>query len=74
MQLETIQNLLQISCHFNTSSITHSFVVNQGESLTVRCLKDTFVLEITSSKTQQKKQYLSVEQASTEIFEQTQAS
>ncbi len=71
MQLETIKNLLQISCNFNASSITHSFAVNQEDTLNVRCLKDTFVLEITSSKTQQKEHYVSVEKASKVIYERT---
>jgi hypothetical protein len=73
MQLETIKKLLQISCVFNTSSINYSFVVGRKETLHVKGLMSTFVLEITSSKTQQKEHYISFEKAANVIYERTQA-
>lgn len=58
-----IKNLLQLSCNVNTSSISHSFTIDKGDILEVRCIKDTFVLEVTSTTNQQVEYYLSVDEA-----------
>ncbi|SDI05006.1 hypothetical protein SAMN04487975_11169 [Planococcus glaciei] len=63
MKLEHIKNLLQISCNFNTSTISHSFSIGAEETLTVKCLKDTFILEVTSSENQHIEYYTTVDEA-----------
>lgn len=73
MKLDTIKNLLQISCNFNTSAISHSFMIGKEDTLMVRCLKNTFVLEITSSENKQVEYYTSIDQAAEIIFEKINA-
>jgi len=63
MKLEHIKNLLQISCNFNTSTISHSFSIGVDETLTVKCLKNTFILEVTSSENQKIEYYTSIDEA-----------
>lgn len=63
MNLEHIKNLLQLSCNFNTSSISHSFNLGLEHMLTVKCLKNTFILEVISSENKQIEYYTSIDQA-----------
>ncbi len=63
MTFDHIKSLLQLTLNFNTSSITHSFSIGEEDQLEVRRVPGTFVLEVTSSKTQQVDHYTSVDLA-----------
>ncbi|PSL36308.1 hypothetical protein B0H99_107129 [Planomicrobium soli] len=69
MKLEDIKNLLKISCNFNISSISHSFMIGEEDIVTVKCLKETFILEVTSSKQSKAEYYLSIDQAAQALYE-----
>ncbi|MDN7229390.1 hypothetical protein QWY22_09320 [Planococcus liqunii] len=73
MKLEHIKNLLQISCNFNTSTISHSFSIGAEDTLTVKCLKDTFILEVTSSENQKIEYYTSIDEAAKALYNKIQA-
>lgn len=73
MNFEHIKNLLQLSCNFNTSSIGHSFAVNGEDTLMVRCLEGTFILEVTSSENQQIEYYTSIDQAAEVLYKKIHA-
>lgn len=73
MKLEHIKSLLQISCNFNTSSITHSFSIGLEDTLTVNRLKDTFILEVSSSENQLVEYYTSVDQAAEALYKRIHA-
>ncbi len=68
MTFEHIKNLLQLSCDFNSSSISHSFTVDKGDILKARCIKDTFIFEVTSTTNQQVEYYLSVDEAAEALY------
>ncbi|MGI2328974.1 hypothetical protein [Planococcus sp. YIM B11945] len=68
MKLEHIKSLLQLSCTFNFSSISHSFTIGEKETLTVKCLKDTYLLEVTSNEKQQAEYYTSIDQAAQALY------
>lgn len=69
MKLEHIKNLLQISCNFNFSSITHSFTIGKEDTVKVQCLKDTYILEVTSSENQRVEYFTSIDQAAEALYE-----
>ena len=69
MKLEHIKNLLQISYNFNMYSISHSFTIGEEDTLTVKCLKGTFILEIASSEHRQVEYYLSIDQAANALYQ-----
>lgn len=69
MTLDHIKNLLQLSWNFNTSTISHSFSIGQKDRLTVRCITDTFILEVKSSETQQVDYYTSIDHAAKALYE-----
>lgn len=73
MKLEHIKNLLQISCTFNTSSISHSFTIGERDELTVKCLKDTFILEVTSTENPQVEYFTSIDQAAEVLYQKIHA-
>ncbi|MGK7377330.1 hypothetical protein ACSFXN_05775 [Planococcus sp. 1R117A] len=73
MKLEHIKNLLQISCNFNTSSISHSFSIGVDDTLMVKCIKGTFILEVTSSENLQVEYYTSIDQAAEALYEKIHA-
>lgn len=73
MKLEHIKNLLQLSCTFNFSTISHSFTIGMEETVTVKCLRDTYILEVTSSENQQVEHYTSIDQAAEALYEKIQA-
>lgn len=73
MKLEHIKDLLQLSCTFNFSSISHSFAIGMKDTVTVKCLKDTYILEVTSSENQQIEYYTSIDQAAEALYEKIQA-
>lgn len=73
MTYDHIKNLLQLSLNFNTSSISHSFSIGEGEWLTVRCIASTFILEVTSSTDQQVDYYTSVDQAAEALYQKINA-
>lgn len=69
MKLNHIKDLLVITCNFNTSTITHTFVVDEGEdALIVKCIKDTFIIEITSRENRHIEHYTSIDQAAERLF------
>lgn len=74
MKLEHIKNLLQLSCNFNFSSITHSFTIGKEDTIKVKCLKNTYVLEVTSSENQSVEYFTSIEQAAEALYEKIQSS
>ncbi|MGI2328181.1 hypothetical protein [Planococcus sp. YIM B11945] len=69
MKLEHIKSLLQLSCTFNFSSISHSFTIGEEDTLTVKCLKDTYILQVTSNEKQQVEYYISIDQAAEALYE-----
>lgn len=73
MKLEHIKSLLQLSCNFNTSSIHHSFSIGAKDTLTVKCLKDTFILEISSTEDVQAEYYTSIDEAAKALYEKIHA-
>ncbi|TWT25815.1 hypothetical protein [Planomicrobium sp. CPCC 101110] len=68
MKLEHIKSLLELSCTFNFSFISHSFTIGVEETLTVKCLKDTYILEVTSTENQQVDYYTSIDQAAEALY------
>ncbi len=69
MKLDHIKDLLLITCHFNTSSITHTFAIEDSENtLKVKCIKDTFILEITSSGSHKVEYHTSIDEAAESLF------
>lgn len=68
MSYDYIKNLLQLSLNFNTSSISHSFSIDEENQLTVRCITGTFILEVTSSKDRQIDYYTSIDQAAETLY------
>ncbi|MDQ0427496.1 hypothetical protein QOZ98_000321 [Planomicrobium stackebrandtii] len=69
MKLNHIKDLLIITCNFNASTITHTFAIDDGEdALIVKCIKDTFIIEITSRESRHIEQYTSVDQAAERLF------
>lgn len=68
MKLEHIKSLLELSCTFNFSSMSHSFTIGLEETLTVKCLKDTYILEVTYSEKQQVDYYTSIDQAAEALY------
>lgn len=63
-----IKNLLQLSWHFNTSSINHSFSIGEKDRVTVRCITGTFIFEVISSETQQVDYYTSIDLAAEALY------
>ena len=69
MKLNHIKDLLLITCHFNTSSITHTFAIEGSENtLIVKCIKDTFILEITSSESHKIEYHTSIDEAAESLL------
>lgn len=69
MQLDHIKELLNITCNFNTSTITHTFAIDGGEdALIVKCIKNTFIIEITSRENRHTEHYTSIDQAAERLF------
>lgn len=68
MKLEHIKNLLEISCNFNSSSINHSFSIGEDDTLMVKCIKDTFILEVSSSENLHVEYYTSIDQAAEALY------
>ncbi len=74
MRLKHIQDMLHISCNFNTSSINHSFSIGEEDTLVVKCIKETFILEVSSTEENQKVEYFtSVDQAAEAIYKKINA-
>jgi len=73
MKLEHIKSLLQLSCTFNFSSISHSFTIDLEDTITVKCLKETYLLVVTSSKNQQVDYYTSIDQAAEALYQKIHA-
>ena len=69
MKFEHIKTLLQLSCDFNTSSISHSFTMGKEDVLRVNCIKETYILEVRSSATQQIDYYTSIDEAAKALYE-----
>ena len=69
MRLEHIKSLLQITCNFNTSTISHSFTIDDKESLTVKCIQETFILVVTSSENQQIEYFETIDKAAEALYE-----
>ena len=74
MKLEHITNLLQISCNFNTSSISHSFTIGEEDTLAVKCIQGTFILEVRSSENQEVEYYLSIDEAAEALYKKIHSS
>lgn len=69
MKLDNIKDLLVITCNFNNSNITHTFSIDNGEdALIVKCIKDTFIIEIQTRESRHIEQYTSIEQAAERLF------
>jgi hypothetical protein len=68
MKLEHIKNLLEISCIFNSSSINHSFTIGVDDTLMVKCIKDTFILEVSSSENLHIEYYTSIDGAAEALY------
>lgn len=69
MKLSYIKDLLLITCHFNNSKISHTFAIDEGEdALIVKCINDTFILEIKSRESRHVEYYTSIVQAAERIF------
>lgn len=69
MRLEHIKSLLQITCNFNTSTISHSFTIDEKESLTVKCIQETFILVVTSNENEQIEYYETIDKAAEALYE-----
>lgn len=69
MKLENIRELLEIMCNFNHSAITHTFAVEgSDEKLTVICIQETYILEVTSSEHEETKNFSSVDEAANFLY------
>lgn len=69
MNLHYIKELLLITCHFNTSQITHTFSIKDSkDTVTVTCIKDTFILEITTSESHAIEHHTSIDEAAESLF------
>ncbi|MDN7227949.1 hypothetical protein QWY22_18170 [Planococcus liqunii] len=73
MTFNHIKNLLQLSWTFNTSTIRHSFSIGEEDQVTVRCIVDTFIFEVTSSETQQVDYYTSIDLAAEALYKRINA-
>lgn len=73
MTFDHIKNLLQLSWNFNTSSISHSFSIGGENQVTVRCITNTFILEVTSSETRQVDYYTSIDLAAEALYKKINA-
>ncbi|MCM3789950.1 hypothetical protein RG959_12145 [Domibacillus sp. 8LH] len=67
MSLNSLQDLLETLCSFNTINITHTFEKDEQPIASVCCLKDTSIIQLTLYETQSIKQYKSIEEAATAI-------
>ncbi|RLQ84922.1 hypothetical protein [Planomicrobium sp. Y74] len=73
MSIEHIKAMLRISCNFNTSSISHSFTISKEETLVVKCIKSTFILEVSSTEHQHVEYYTSIDQAAEALYKKIHA-
>lgn len=73
MTFDHIKKLLQLSWNFNTSSISHSFSIGEENQVTVRCITNTFILEVTSSETRQIDYYTSIDLAAEALYKKINA-
>lgn len=69
VKIEHIKNMLQLSCNFNTSSIYHSFEIGNEENILVKCIRGTFIIEVTSSEGQPAQYYTSIDKAAEALYE-----
>ncbi|TWT22948.1 hypothetical protein [Planomicrobium sp. CPCC 101110] len=67
MSLESIKEILETVCYYNTVNITQTFSKNEQALFTVVCLKNTSTLEVKNLQTQMVSYFESVEEAAVAI-------
>ncbi|TWT11959.1 hypothetical protein [Planomicrobium sp. CPCC 101079] len=67
MSLESIKEILETVCFYNTVNITQTFSKNEQALLTVVCLKNTSTLEVKNLQAQTVNYFESVEEAAVAI-------
>lgn len=67
MSLDTLRDLLETLCCYNTIDITHTFDKDEQSIASVCCLKNTSTIQVTMFETQSIEQYENVEEAASVI-------
>ncbi|WP_033541152.1 hypothetical protein [Planococcus sp. CAU13] len=67
MKLESIKDLLETICQYNTVNIKQTFTKTETDWIEVRCQPDTRILELTYVQTKTVKQYASIDEAAAAI-------
>lgn len=67
MSLESLQDLLETLCSYNTIDITHTFEKDEQPIASVCCLRDTSIIQVTMCEVQSVKKYENIEEAAIAI-------
>lgn len=67
MSLDSLQDLLETLCSYNTIEITHTFEKDERPIASVCCLKNTSIIQVTMIETQDIEQYENIEEAAKAI-------
>jgi hypothetical protein len=67
MSLESIKEILETVCFYNTVNITQTFIKAEQAVFTVICVKNTSTLEVKNLQTQRVEYFDSVEEAAVVI-------
>ncbi|MCP3763790.1 hypothetical protein NLX67_15555 [Domibacillus sp. A3M-37] len=67
MSLESLQDLLETLCSYNTIDITHTFEKDEQPIASVCCLRATSIIQVTMCEVQSVKQYENIEEAAIAI-------
>ncbi|OES46019.1 hypothetical protein [Domibacillus iocasae] len=67
MLLDSLQDLLETLCSYNTIDITHTFEKDEYPIASVCCLKDTSTIQVTMFETQSIEQYENIKEAAMAI-------
>jgi uncharacterized protein YkuJ len=67
MSLDSLQDLLETLCSYNTIDITHTFEKDEQPIASVCCLKDTSTIQVTMFETQSTEQYENIREAAMAI-------
>ncbi len=67
MSLDSLKDLLDTLCYYNTVDITHTFKRDGQSIASVCCLKNTSIIKVTMAQTKSIEQYESIEDAAVAI-------
>ena len=67
MSKESLLNMLETLCKYNNVQIEHTFSNNNQPQISVKCVKDTQIIEITYLDSQTIKFFENLEEAAEEI-------